>query len=374
MVDPELLKGLKKLVKLSTLAMALISIYLLFTYVLPIFAKIMTFFPLILAPFIFAILLAVLIEPVVILFEKYARFRRNWAVVFSLILVIGGFFSALSLLVTVAIREISGLYHLAQSYSDDIILQFMSFLSDFKLFYIRLNLPPQVEAAIQDNLHKGVLFLQHLMSTSINGMVQGFASLPGILVFLGISTVATFFIIKDRALIRSFVIESLPSPSRSKTRDVIGELIRVLSGFLKAYGILITITGIVTLVALRIIGVKYAFTIGILVGLLDIMPVLGPGIIMVPWVIWELVAGNTGMAVSLLLIYVIISVVRQFLEPQILGDSIGLHPLATLISLYVGLQLGGLAGMVTGPVLVVIFIASYRAGLMDRFDWRKKSE
>jgi sporulation integral membrane protein YtvI len=373
-LDPELLKSLKKLVKLSIFVMALIAVYLLFAYVFPIIAKVMAFFPVIFMPFIFAIILALLIEPVVDLFEKHIRLKRNWAVFFSLTLVIGGFFSLIFLLVTVTIREMSALYRLALSHSDGIIDQFMSFISNFKLFYLQLNLPPQVQAAIQDNLQKGVLLLQHLMNTSINGLVQGFVSLPGILIFLGISTVATFFIIKDRALIRTFVIDILPSPARSKTRDVISELLKALSGFFKAYGILITITAIITLVALKILGVKYAFTLGILTGLLDILPIIGPGALMVPWIIWELVSGNTSLGISLMVIYGTISVVRQFLEPQIVGDSIGLHPLATLVSLYVGLKLGGLVGMVTGPVLVVIFIASYRAGLLDRFDWRKQRE
>ncbi len=373
-MDPELLKSLKKLVKLSIFVMALIAVYLLFTYVFPIFAKIMAFLPAIFMPFIFAILLALLIEPVVNLFEKHMRLKRSWAVFFSLILVIGGFLSIVSLLVTVTIREMSALYRLALSHSDQIIAQVMTFLTNFRLSYLQLNLPPQVQAALQDNLQKGVLLLQHLMNTSINGLAQGFASLPGILVFLGISTVATFFIIKDRALIRTFVIDILPSPARSKTRDVINELLKALSGFFKAYSILITITAIITLVALKIIGVKYAFTLGIVIGLLDILPVLGPGAIMVPWIIWEFMTSNTSMGISLLVVYATISVIRQFLEPQIVGDSIGLHPLATLVSLYVGLQLGGLVGMIMGPVLVVIFIATYRAGLLDRFDWREKRE
>ncbi len=76
----------------------------------------------------------------------------------------------------------------------------------------------------------------------------------------------------------------------------------------------------------------------------------------------------------MLVAYIIISGVRQFLEPKIVGDNIGLHPLATLVSLYVGLQLGGVVGMIMGPVCVVIFIAMYRSGILDRFDWRKKIE
>ena len=101
------------------------------------------------------------------------------------------------------------------------------------------------------------------------------------------------------------------------------------------------------------------------------MPVLGPGLVFVPWIIWEFISGHTGLGVSLLVVYTVISVVRQILEPKIVGDSIGLHPLATLISLYVGLQLGGVVGMILGPVTVVIVIACYRAGLLDKYDWRK---
>jgi len=373
-LDPELQRNLKKLVKWTIYVMVLLTVYLLFTYVFPIFARILIYFPVVFMPFIFAILLALVIEPVVNLFETYCRFKRSWAVFSSLFLVIGGFVTIILLLAVVVIREMSSLYRLALSHSDVIIGQVMTSLSDFRLSYVQLNLPPQVQAAVQDNLQSGINILQQLMNNSINVLMQAFIKLPGILIFIGIATVAAFLIIKDRALIRTFVIEILPSSSRAKAVNVIGELFKALSGFVKAYSILITITAVITLVALRILGVEYAFLLGILVGVMDILPVLGPGAIMVPWIIWEFMTGHTGMGISLLVVYTIITVVRQFLEPQIVGDSIGLHPLATLLSLYVGLQLGGVVGMILGPVLVVIFIASYRAGLLERFDWREKHE
>jgi sporulation integral membrane protein YtvI len=373
-LDPELQRNMKKLIKWTIYVMVLLTIYLLFNYVFPIVAKILAYFPVVFMPFIFAILLALVIEPVVVLFEKYAHLKRSWAVFSSLILVIGGFVSVILMLALVIIREMSSLYRLAQSHSDEIIGQVMNSISNFRLSYLKLNLPPQVQAAVQDNLQSGLHVLQQLMNSSINALMQAFIKLPGILVFIGIATVAAFLIIKDRALIRTFVIEILPASQRSKAVNVIGELLKALSGFIKAYSILITITAVITLVSLRILGVEYAFLLGILVGIMDILPVLGPGAIMVPWIIWEFMNGHTGMGISLLVVYIIISVVRQFLEPQIVGDSIGLHPLATLLSLYIGLQLGGIYGMILGPVLMVIFIASYRAGLLERFDWRHKHE
>ncbi|MDD4803367.1 MAG: AI-2E family transporter, partial [Syntrophomonas sp.] len=286
-MDPELLKSLKKMVNITIGVMVLIFIYLLFTYLMPLLVKIMAYLPVVLMPFIFAILLALLVEPVVNLFEKYVRLNRNWSVFFSLVLVIGGFCSAITLLLMVVIREMLGLYRLALAYSDQIITEVMAFLSDFKLFYIKLNLPPQVEDVIRDNLQDWLIFLQRLMNASIDGLLQGFASLPGILIFLVIATVATFFIIKDRALIRTSIINFLPPSARSKTRELIGELFRTLVGFIKAYSILVTITAVITMVALKIMGVKYALTIGMLTGLLDILPIVGTGVIMIPWMIWE---------------------------------------------------------------------------------------
>lgn len=370
-MDPELQKYLKILSKAAILVMLLLAVYLLFHHVFPLTGKMLAHLPILFAPFIFAILLAVIIEPLVIFFEKKLHLRRNWSVVVSLLLVVGGFFTLLSLLISRVINDMSRLYPQVLRYSDQLTASFMNTISNLKLFYLGLNLSPQAQNALQQNMENGIKMVSNLMEKSINGMIHGLAMLPGILVFLMIATVATFFIIKDRAVIRNFVMQWVPSNARSKTRGILAELFRVLVGFVKAYGILISVTTIVTMVALRVLGFDYVVTIGIIIGLLDILPVLGPGIVFIPWIIWHFTAGDLRLGISLLVTYFLISVVRQFLEPKIVGDSIGLHPLATLISLYAGLQLGGLIGMIMGPVLLVILIAGYRAGLFDGLNLKK---
>ncbi len=92
---------------------------------------------------------------------------------------------------------------------------------------------------------------------------------------------------------------------------------------------------------------------------------------MVPWIIWEFATGNSKLGIGLAVLYVTTSVVRQILEPKIVGDNIGLHPLATLVSLYIGLQLGGMVGMILGPITLIIIISCYRAGLFSSLEWRK---
>lgn len=370
-LDPELQKHVKTLTKLAILVLALVSIYLLFSFVLPIAGKILAYIPILFLPFILAVLLAVIVEPIVNWFEKRARMKRSWAVALSLLLVVGGFIYIISLIISIIIWELSRLYPRVAQYSDQVVSRVLEAVNDIQILYLKLNLPPEVALSLQQNLGKGLETMRGLIDSSINILVQVLAALPGVFIFLIIAAVATFLIVKDRALIREFIFRFLPSSAQSKTAEIIGNLFQALIGFLKAYSILITITAIITMISLRILGVEYILTIGIIIGLCDILPVLGPGTIFVPWVIWELISGNTRLGIGLLIVYVIISVVRQVLEPKIVGDNIGLHPLITLISLYVGLQLGGVIGMVLGPVLVVIIIACYRAGLFKGMEWGK---
>ncbi|HBQ86534.1 MAG TPA: sporulation integral membrane protein YtvI [Syntrophomonas sp.] len=372
MMDPELQKNIKTLIRLTIFVMALVAIHLLFTYVFPIVGNMFSFIPVLFMPIIMAVILAVLIEPVVNFFETRLRLKRSLAVLMSLLVVVGGFFYLLFEIVSIVIKEMSGMYMQAASHSDEIINKIMTSFTDIKIFYLNLSLPPQVEPSVQSSLQKAVEWLQSFMDQSINSMVQIIGFLPNFFIFLIIATVATFFIIRDRAELRKFILDILPGHARSKTREIIGQLFKALVGFLKAYMILISITAIITMTALKILQIKYVLTLGLLIGLMDILPILGPGGIFVPWIIWEFISGDTRMGISLLVVYIIISAVRQFLEPQIVGENIGLHPLATLISLYAGLQLGGVAGMILGPILVVIFIACYRAGLFERFSWGRR--
>jgi len=372
-MDPELQKSIKTLVKLAILVLALLTIYLLFAYVFPIVGKMLAYIPVLFLPFIIAVALAVVVEPIVVFFETRLRMKRSLAVVFSLILSVGGFIYLISLAIAQVVKELSGLYPLMISYSDYVINKVVTAFADFRLLYLQMNLSPELQQALGDNLQKASDLLENLANEILNYLINVFAALPGAFILIIIAMVATFFIIKDRALLRTFVLQYIPGSARTQSRDIIAELFRALIGFLKAYSILISITAIITIVSLKILGMKYIFTIGIVVGILDILPVLGPGTLFVPWIIWELITGHTRLAVSLLIVYILISVVRQFLEPKIIGDNIGLHPLATLISLYVGLQLGGVIGMIMGPVLVVIFMACYRAGVFDTINWRKNN-
>lgn len=350
---------------MSILVLSLLTVHLLFVHLFPIIGSLLSYLPALLMPFIIGLLIAVLIEPMVIFFEQRLKLNRTFAVMSSLIISIGGFIAFFSILISALIKDINSLYQTALSQSDIIIKQFMREVNDFKLFYSKMSIPDEIDSSLHSNMEQIINFIQVMMQGIINALIKFMGALPGFFVFLIIAAVATFFIIKDRDLIKRFILLIIPDNMHNKTQDVAKGLILTLVGFIRAYGILITITAIVSMIGLKILGVEHVLTIGIIVGLLDLLPILGPFVLFAPWIAWELLVGSKALGIGLLILYGIISIVRQFMEPKILGDSLGLHPLATLMAIYFGFKILGAIGAILGPVSLVVFLACYKAGLFD---------
>ena len=122
---------------------------------------------------------------------------------------------------------------------------------------------------------------------------------------------------------------------------------------IKAYALLLGITFLELCAGLWLLGVRYFLPIAAGIALLDILPVLGTGTILIPWVLISFLTGNRSFAVGLLLLYLFITIARNFLEPKIVGDCIGLHPLVSLVSIYAGLYLFGVTGALLMPCFVL---------------------
>lgn len=186
-----------------------------------------------------------------------------------------------------------------------------------------------------------------------------------------IATIATYFIAKERAKIKEWVFSAFPESWEGASQNIIRDMLGAFVGFVKAETILVSITGVQTIIGLKILGSEYALTIGILCGIMDILPYLGPGTIFIPWIIGEFIWGSVWMGVGLLILYAIISGVRAMLEPRIVGDQVGLHPLATLVALYVGLKVAGFVGMIIGIALIILYMSCKRAGVFNNWSWKR---
>ena len=125
--------------------------------------------------------------------------------------------------------------------------------------------------------------------------------------------------------------------------------------YLRAYFLLLLLTFFELLVGLAILGSDYVFLLAFLTALLDILPVLGVGTVLLPYALFSFVMGNRFLGLGLLILYGVITLVRQIVEPHLVGKSLGLHPILMLMSFYVGLRLFGVGGILIGPAVALLF-------------------
>ena len=181
-----------------------------------------------------------------------------------------------------------------------------------------------------------------------------FSALPSVLLFLVVSVVACFYFCTDGTQITHHLLSLMPQKWQ-KELPKIGNAVRdIVRKYIKAYGILLALTFALLLIGFWILRVEYAFLLAFLIALADLLPVIGVGTILIPWGIVMLLQKHFYLGFGLLILYLVISIIRQVAEPKVLGKSLGLHPLLTLFATYVGFSLFGLPGMILAPIVALI--------------------
>ena len=196
-------------------------------------------------------------------------------------------------------------------------------------------------------------FATDLSAGAVKLVASGAVSIPGILIQIILTVVSSFYIACDYTLVVGFIKSLIPQGSRRFVIDVIRYAKSAVVAFIKSYSIIFVVTFLELWAGLSILKVPYALALGFGIALFDLMPVLGTGGILLPWVVIALVLGSYGMAAGVAVLYLVITAVRHTLEPRIVGNQIGLHPLATLVAMIVGLNLMGLLGMLLLPITLV---------------------
>ena len=206
------------------------------------------------------------------------------------------------------------------------------------------------------------------LSRSLVGYAQRLAvGTPKFFISLIFCIVSTVFLSMDYPNINYFFLAQFKEKSQQTILEAKNYLVGTIGGMLKSYGLIMMITWIELTIGLKIIGLEDYMTVALIIAIFDILPALGTGGVMIPWVIIEVVQGNYSMGVKLLLLYVIITVVRNVLEPKIVGESIGLHPVLLLISIYVGGTILGPMGIVIMPFTLIVIKKLNDAGHIQVF-------
>lgn len=196
------------------------------------------------------------------------------------------------------------------------------------------------------------------LGTAIPGILTSIlGALPDIFLGVIVAVIAAFYFTLDGTRIKSGIRSLLPSSAERLLSHIKKEAAVAAIGYLRSYSLIMLITFAEIFFGLSVLGVEYSFLIAAISAIIDILPVLGVGIVLIPWALYCLVTRDLFLGIGLIILYVIIVVVRQFIEPKIVGESLGLHPLVTLASFYLGYRLFGFAGILLAPLILIAWRA-----------------
>ena len=176
---------------------------------------------------------------------------------------------------------------------------------------------------------------------------------PDTLLFIVTAGIGTYFISAAFPKINAFILAQLPAGFRQRLEGLGADLRGSFGGFMRAQLILMAMTFIELLIAFLLLGVRGALGIAAVTALIDALPVFGTGVVLVPWAIFCLLLGNTGRAIGLIICWAFVNLVRSCTQAKLLGDQIGLDPIASLAAIYVGWRVCGVWGMLLFPILLV---------------------
>ena len=326
--------------------------------------KLLVFF----MPFVIGWVIAMIANPLVRMLERRLKMVRKHSsaliVVAVLAAIIGLAYVIISRLIMEAyglIQDLPELYHTASLEVDRIVDRFAGVLQ---------VLPEGVRQDWQE--------LAGSVSQALGALVQTIASptveaagnaamrIPGLLVNVIVTILSSYFFIAERDRIIEFWRNHLPGGGSRYYGYLKADVKRLIGGYFLAQFKIMFVVAFMLFVGFLVLGIGYSGLLAVLIAMLDFLPIFGTGTVLIPWAIIKLLAGEYPLAVGLALLYVLTQVVRQLIQPKIVGDTMGLPPLWTLVLLYLGFKVRGISGMILAVPLGIVVMNLYKYGAFDR--------
>ena len=309
-------------------------------------------------PFFIAFLVAALLYPLIKFFSRKLKIKKNtkpiaavittlffctvgvlvWFIIYRLVVAIGGFIASLP------------------DFFKNTIMPNLT-LAYEKIRALLANLNIELDAGSKtffDSIQGGITSL-------VSGILPSFSvitSIPGMLISILIMIISTYFIAMDFRRITTFCLSQLPKKAADFVLMIKDYTVKILFKYIRSYALILSITFGELMIGFGIMhfvtGLQNVFLLALLIAIFDILPIVGTGTVLIPWAIISLIIGDFATSICLFIIYVVITVVRQFIEPKIVGQQVGLHPVATLLAMIVGSRLFGGFGLLGVPVALAI--------------------
>nr|WP_315048914.1 sporulation integral membrane protein YtvI [uncultured Leptotrichia sp.] len=308
-------------------------------------------------PFLLGLIFSILTQPFANFLKKRLNFSHKLATIISIVLFLGIFLGSIVLASLKLFEEIYKLSNSLDHYSEeaknlwnhsvDVVYSYLGQLPE--------GFTNEAKNIINGFISKGA----RQAGLFINKLIGFITSIPTLILYTCIMILSTFFISLDKTQIVSFLEKQFPRIWLEKIYNIKREMFTVLGSYIKAQLILMTLCFFELLTLLNLLSflkfnVHYPLLMSIVICIIDALPILGAGAILLPWVVLEILLGDFKLAIGILIVYFIVLSVRQMLEPKLISENIGVHPLITLISMYSGFKLLGVSGFLVGPVVMII--------------------
>jgi len=309
------------------------------------------------APFLFGMLISFMLEPIVRILNRRFKIPRGACGFLLLILLIIVVILLGTAAVSRIISESTKLYADLPRYAEEGTRFFENL--DEKYNMLLEFVPREVANGIDSAISETRIYLTTALIDILGRFIgqsgiNAIKSLPQTIIGIVVCLLSAFFFIKDRELIADSIGKLMPKKLTQNAAQIWKGLAHTLTGYFKAQLIIMSVVGTVLLLGLAILDYPYALILSLVIAFVDALPVLGSGLFLWPWAVFNFATGNYFFAIGLLVIYACVFFTRQILEPKILSMNIGIHPLMMLISVFIGLRLFGLWGFIIGPFIVII--------------------
>lgn len=317
------------------------------------------------APFIIAYFVSLIVNPMVHGIEKRFHLPRGVCAILVIVLTVGVLGGIITGIVWKIIDEIRNVYEDLPIIYENVRIAWIktsAFFSDF------VAMLPENMQNVFDDASNQVLewFADFATDTHIVRSAGNIAKkLPSIFIVAIVFILSLYFMITDAKKVSLAVKKPFSEEFIQKMEGFKTEIKRYVGGYVKAQLTIMCISFTIILIGLSILKIDYALIIAIAVAILDALPFFGSGAVLWPWALVAFIMGDVLLGIGLIIIYLAVILMRQFIEPKIVSQNIGIHPITTLMAMYVGFRIFSIGGMIVGPLAMVMLVSLYRTGIFD---------
>lgn len=361
------MKPSTKYLKIALNYLSMIATIIIFAWLLP---RALSYF----MPFVIAAVISLIANPLVRFLERRIKIKRKAGSAFVIILTLALVVFVLYLLVSLLITEISGFATQIPQAWESISATFKETGENLSLYATKL--PKGVQQwldSVSDDVYKSLsTWVGALGERTADAAGNLMKNLPLTLVGIIMCILASYLFIAERDYLAGLA-DKIMGPKAKKRWEVVRITMRdAVGGYFKAQFKIMGVVYVILFAGLLILRVKYAFLIALLIAFLDFLPFFGTGTVMWPWALVAALQENYKFAIGMMIVWAISQTVRQLIQPKLVGDSMGMEPIPTLLLLYVGFRVGGALGLIIAVPIGMIVLNLYRAGLFSNFVYSTK--